>query len=151
MLFQDSNCVSPWWAEDVTETLSLFPEPVLPIPTPGSKQATPSQKPFVYFLDILATYFLSPALYSCSPNKSFIPLLLCWREKRLTFPPRWWPFGGGWFLMLVGAWPGLTPRQASLCGRRRSPRTCGHGCPFVLPAPTCRVTSPSWKSALLFR
>lgn len=54
------------------------------------------------------TCFLIPAFYSCSLNKSFIPLLLCWKEKRLTFQPRWRPLGGWRFLMLVGAWPGLS-------------------------------------------
>ena len=54
----------------------------------------------------------------------------------LTFQPRWWPLGGSWLLMLVGAWPGpsLTPRPqeipkdlwalASLCSS--SPHQQGH-------------------------
>lgn len=110
-----TSCVSPRWAEDGAETLSLFPEPVLPIPTPRSKRASPPQEPFVYFPYFLATYFLVAALYPCSPNNSFTSPLLCWKEKTLTSQPRWWPSGRSRLLTLVGAWPGLSspPRVAA--------------------------------------
>lgn len=66
----------PWWAEDVAGTLLLFPKSVLPVPTPGSKPASPSQDALVYVLDFLATCFLIPALYSGAPSNSFTPILL---------------------------------------------------------------------------
>lgn len=124
----------------MAEAWSFFPESVLPIPTPGSKRASPSQEPFVYFLDFLATYFLVPALYSCSPNNAFIPLLLGCKEKMLTFQPRWWPLAPPgssrwWEPAQAGA-----PGPALPCGCWRSPRTCGRWCPFALPVPTSRVS-----------
>lgn len=114
-----------------------------PFPPPGSKRASLSQEPFAHFLDFLATYFLVPALYSCSPNNFFTPVLLCWKEKTLTFQPRWRPSGRPWLLTLVRAGPGLSSLHPAAPGHPRGP--VGAGAPLFFQSPPAGCP-PSWRS-----
>lgn len=109
----------------------------------GSKRASLSQEPFAHFLDFLATYFLVPALYSCSPNNFFTPVLLCWKEKTLTFQPRWRPSGRPWLLTLVRAGPGLSSLHPAAPGHPQGP--VGAGAPLFFQSPPAGCP-PSWRS-----